>query len=447
MQPNIIKHLCRTFLALILFVQSAFGGTEELPKSDAPAWKDISIGEYHLSIGGTYRLRYEFQDEYDIKKYGTGDHENFLLSRFRLNFDFKFRNLKAFVQFQDARVFGSPFDDSDFNLSNPYHDVMDIRQAYVDYDAGENLEVMLGRQEIEFADRRIFGPGNWGNTGRYVWDAARLRYHNSLIDSHFLAGRYIIADPDRWPNKHASGPTAYANYTMIKNLPFDFDVFYVLKRDDHGNTQGEKGEGNLTSHSLGFRVDGTIGRWDYGTTFVRQFGRWGSDSLRSYGLATRLGYTLDCPWSPHFMVQFINGSGDDDPRDGIKGTFDGVFGGADTVLYGWMNMFFWSNTREYRLDLILSPAENISFRGEYHYFTLDEKKDAWYFPGNAQRRDMSGTSGRELGHEVDITFHYMPVKWFDIMGGYCFFVPGEFIGKTGPDPLTQWVFLQTEISF
>jgi hypothetical protein len=435
------------FTVLVFSANLAYGGTVALLKSDAPAWKDIEIGQSQLSIGGTYRLRYEFQNEYNIKTYGTGDHEDFLLSRLRLNFNLRLWNLSAFVQLQDARIFGSSFDDSDFQSSNPYHDNMDIRQAYFDYEAGEKLEIKIGRQEIAFADRRIFGPGDWGNTGRYMWDAARLRFHNSLIDSHFLVGRYIIPDPDRWPNKHAPDPTAYANYTMIKNLPFDFDVFYVFKRDDHGNTPGEKGEGNLTSHSLGFRIDDTIGRLDYGITFARQFGRWGSDTLRSYGLATMLGYTLDCLWSPHVMVQFINGSGDDNPNDGIKGTFDGVFGGADTVLYGWMNMFFWSNTREYRLDLILSPTENISFRGEFHYFTLDEKKDAWYFPGNAQRRDLSGISGRELGHEVDLTFHYTLVKWFDVIGGYCFFVPGEFIKKTGPDPLTQWMFLQTEISF
>ncbi len=112
-----------------------------------------------------------------------------------------------------------------------------------------------------------------------------------------------------------------------------------------------------------------------------------------------------------------------------------------------MNLFFWSNIREYRLDLDLSPADKLSFRGEYHYFTLDEKSDAWYYPGKPQRRDVSGDSGSELGHEVDLTFHVTPVKWIDILGGYCFFIPGEFIEKTGPHPVTQWVFLQTEISF
>lgn len=447
MQPRILKQIRWTFAVLVVFVYPIHAGTGELLKNHVPAWKDISIGQSYISVNGSYRLRGEFQDEYDIKTYGTGDCEDFLLSRLRLNFNLRLWNLSAFVQLQDARIIGSSFDDSDFAPSNPYHDDMDIRQAYIDYEVWNHLEFKLGRQEIAFADRRIFGPGNWGNTGRYVWDATRLRFHNSDIDSHFIMGKYIIRDPDRWPNRHASEPTAYANYTTLKKLPFDLDLFYVLKKDDHEDTQGESGEGDLTSHSVGFRMGGASGPWDYSWTVVRQFGWWGEDKIRAYGLAASLGYTFDLPWNPHLMVQFINGSGDDDPNDGTKGTFDGVFSGADTVLYGWMNLFFWSNIREYRLDLMLSPAEKISFRGEYHYFTLDEKNDAWYYPGKSQRRDLSGSSGRELGHEVDLTFHYKPVKWLDILGGYCFFVPGEFIEKTGPHPVPQWIFLQTEIFF
>ncbi len=329
MKLYIPRHLGRIFPILLLSVHLAYAGTEGVAKSNAPVWKNISIGDSQLSRGWSYRHRYEFQDGYDIKVYGTGEEEDFLLARLRLDFDFRIKSLVTFIQFQDARIFGSSFNDSDFELSNPYHDVMDIRQAFIDYEAWESLEIKLGRQAIAFADRRIFGLGNWGNTGRYVWDAARVRYHESLIDSHCLVGRYIIPDPDRWPNTHADGPTAYTNYTTIKNLPFDLDIFYVLKKDDHGDTQGESGEGDLTSHSIGFRIDGTSGPWDYGATFVEQFGRWGHDKIRAYGLAARLGYTFDLPWSPHLTAQVINGSGDDDPHDGVKGTFDGVFSGAD----------------------------------------------------------------------------------------------------------------------
>jgi hypothetical protein len=442
-----MKEFCWIVALSFFFVHPAYSGTLELPKRNDTPWKNLRIGQAYLSLGGTYRLRSEFQHKYNIQEYGTGENEEFLLSRLRLDLDLKFRNLRTFVQFQDARIFGSSFDDSDFATSNPYHDDMDIRQAYIDYEPRNHLEIKLGRQEIAFADRRIFGPGNWGNTGRYVWDAARLRFHNSKIDTHCLVGRYIIGDPDRWPNKHADGPTAYANYTMIRNLPFDLDVFYVVKRDDHGDTQGESGEGDLTSHSVGFRMGGTSGPWDYSWTVVRQFGWWGEDKIRAYGLAASLGYTFDLPWNPHLMVQFINGSGDDDPKDGRKGTFDGVFSGADTVLYGWMNMFFWSNIREYRIDTELSPTDKLSFRFEYHYFTLDQKKDAWYYPGKAQRRDETGASSRELGHEIDLTFHYKAAHWFDIRSGYCLFFPGDFIKKTGPDPDASWAFFQTVFSF
>jgi len=334
------------FIVFFLSAHLVYAGTLGPLKSDDTPWKDLRIRQAYLSIGGTYRLRSEFQDEYNIQEYGTGENEGFLLSRLRLDLDLKFRNLRTFVQFQDARIFGSRFDDSDFSKSNPYHDNMDIRQAYVDYLLDNRLKFKLGRQQIAFGDRRIFGLGNWGNTGRYVWDAAKIRFSNSRVDSHTFFGRYIIRDPDRWPNKHATAPTAYANYTMIKNLPFD-----------------------------------------------------------------------------------------------------GVFSGADTVLYGWMNMFFWSNIREYRIDTELSPMDKLSFRCEYHYFNLDQKKDAWYYPGKAHRRDETGASGRELGHEIDLTFHYKAAHWFDLRGGYCLFFPGDFIRKTSPNPDASWAFLQTVFSF
>jgi hypothetical protein len=432
---------------LMVIVQVVFVG-ESVALSDDSSYKHYKIGSTDVDLGGEYRIRGEYDNHFNIKIYAPENDDDFVLSRFRFNINTAFSSaFKTIFQFQDARVFGSAFEDDDFAQSNPFHDNMDIRQAYIVYNTPYNLAFKIGRQEIAFRDNRIFGPGNWGNTGRYVWDAARLQYSNSSIESHTLWGRYIINDPDQWPNKHADGPTAYANYTMIKNLPFDFDWFYVIKSDSHGETIGESGPGNLSCHSTGFAVNGALKQWDYGMTTVYQFGDRGRDNISAYGLATRLGYTFGIPWTPHVMVQFINGSGDKNPNDGRSGTFDGVFSGADTVLYGWMNLFFWSNTREYRMDTILSPTKKFSFRGEYHYFTLDEEKDAWYYPGKAQRRDSTGNSGRELGHEVDLTFRWQPLDWLDILGGYCMFFPGEFIQNTGPSPDATWTFLQTVFSF
>lgn len=402
-----------------------------------------------VSIGGTYRLRGEIQDEFNIKNYGTGTKEDFLLSRLRLEIDLKVaKNLKIHAQIQDSRVLGSSFSDRDFRGSNnPFHDPFDINQLYIEYWPTEKFGIKAGRQSISFADRRIFGPGNWGNTGRYAWDAIRILYKSDKIDSNWIVGRYIIHDPDIWPNEQINGVTAFATYNTIKNLPFRLDLFYVHRYDDRGITKGEEGRGNLYSHTVGFRIDGKYGQWDYNSTYVRQFGQWGSDHINAYGLVLTLGYTFDTLWSPHLIAQYVNGSGDRDPNDRKHSTFDGVFGGADTVLYGWMNLFFFKNLREHRLDIVLTPTKTISLRGEYHYFTLDEKKDAWYFPGNAQRIDKTGSSGRELGHEVDLTAKKKISDYLEILCGYSFFIPGEFVKNTGSSLTAQWAFLQTTVYF
>ena len=440
-------------LAAVLFLaltatQAACAGTGT-PREKRPATRIAIHGDTAtLSVSGTYRLRGELQRQYNLKSYATGADEDFLLCRLRLGFDLRIRDrLGAFLQLQDCRISGSPFDDKDFKISNPYHDDMDIRQGYLDLALFKEIELRFGRQQITFGDHRIFGAGNWGNTGHYVWDAARLIIHNPLLESHFFVGRYIIRDPDRWPNRHMPGPTAYACYTSIKGLPLNLDLFYILKRDTRGKTKGETGIGDLNSHSFGFRLDGTKGNCDYAITFVQQLGNRGGDRIRAHGLATRLGYTFGLPWHPHLMFGFVNGSGDNNPHDGTSGTFDGVFGGSDRVLYGWINLFFWSNIREYRTDLVLRPKKDLRLRGEYHYFTLDEKKDAWYFPGRVQRRDPAGRSGRELGHELDMVFYYDPTSWCHLMGGYCLFFPGEFIRNTGTAPGVQWGFLQTKFYF
>jgi hypothetical protein len=402
-----------------------------------------------ISIGGTYRLRGEIDDEFNVKKYGTGTQDDFLLSRLRLEINLKItKNLKIHTQIQDAEVLGSRLSDQDFTGSNnPFHDPFDINQLYIEYWPVEQLGIKAGRQLISFGDRRIFGPGDWGNTGRYAWDAVRIRYNNDIVDGNWIAGRYIIHNPDVWPNRHIDDVTAFATYNTIKSLPFLLDLFYVLDYDTRGITQGEKSTGNLYAHYAGFRIDGKSGQWNYDTTIVKEFGKWATDTIDAYGMVFTLGYTFATKWKPHLILQYVIGSGDKNPKDGKHGTFDGVFGGADTVLYGWMNLFFWRNLREHRLDFVLTPSETITLRGEYHYFMLDEAKDAWYFPGNAQRRDKTGSSGRELGHEVDLVVEKKISKYLEILGGYFFFIPGEFVKKTGPSPTAQWGFLQTTVFF
>lgn len=430
-------------LAIVFSTAFLWGGVSEGTNNEQPEKTKL------LSIGGTYRFRGEVQDGFNIRTYGTGTREDYLLSRLRLDIDLRLvANFCIHAQIQDAEALGLSFSDEDFAKgNNPYHDPFDVNQLYFEYRPAKTVSLKIGRQAISYGDRRVFGPGDWGNTGRYVWDAVRIEINEKSFTSHWLVGRFVLHDPDRWPNASAPGPTAYATYNTIKNLPFLLDVFYVYKHDGSGLLKGERGAGDLSSHSAGFMIEGKHGGWDYSATFAGQFGKWGPDDLKAYGLALSLGQTFDTDWKPHLILQYVLGSGDKDPGDGIHGTFDGVFGGADTVLYGWMNLFFLQNLREFRVDLVLTPRETLTFRGEYHYFRLDEAKDAWYFPGKAIRRDPTGSSGRLLGHEVDLTVRKKISGWLDLLSGVCFFLPGEYVKKTGQSPAAKWFFLETTFYF
>ncbi len=408
-----------------------------------------NLGPIAISVNGSYRLRGELQNEFNIKNFATGRIEDFLLSRLRLEADFQLNQQgRLHFQCQDARVFGSSFTDNNFiSGNNPFHDPLDINQGYMEVHPFDWLKIKIGRQAISFRDRRIFGPGDWGNTGRYAWDAVNITLKNGWIESNLITGRFIQHDPNRWPNKWVNGPTAYAIYNSVNQLPFVLDIFYVLKYDDRNITIGEAGAGNLVSHSPGFWLLAKWQSWEYSLTAVGQLGKWGSDDIRTYGLVGSLAYQWSVSWKPLLKLQCIIGSGDQDPGDGIHGTFDGVYGGADTDLYGWMNLFFWQNLREYRVDVKISPTEAVNIKSEYHYFILDQARDAWYFPGSIQRQDKTGSSGKELGKEIDTVIQVNVTDYMTLLAGWCLFIPGKFVKCTGRAPVACWYFFETDFYF
>jgi len=439
--------LMAVFLVMILV--SRPGLAQQSTEQKEP-WKKIFDREkIKLFWDLTYRWRYEWQDHYNIKTYGLANQEDFLLSKLQLNFRLELPyHFSLVTQIQDAEIVGSSFKDSDFaGKNNPYHDPFDLNVAYLSFKPNENLELKIGRQIISLGGNRVFGPGQWGNTGRYAWDAVVLTYKSSLFETTLLTGRFVIHDPDRWPNKTAAGPTAWAIYNSIKQLPFAFDLFYVYKYDGRGQTVGETGTGNLSSHSIGFRLDGRYKSWDYDAVYARQFGKWGPDRISAYGLVLTLGYNFRLLKKTELQAMYVFGSGDGNPTDGRHQTFDGLFSGADTVMYDWMTLFFWKNFVDYRLNLIIIPFGDLNLRAEYHNLHLDKAKDAWYDASKIQRWNRTGSSGRYLGQEIDLVVQKKILKNLEVLAGYCFFFPGSFIESTGPAPNGQWLFLQTTLNF
>jgi len=430
---------------------------EMVTDAATPHWSDIlkdrRIGCWRLDVGGSLRERFEYQDDFNIKRYGDPvlASDAFVLQRFRLDLNLRHRkDSRFYVQLQDARAFGINFSKHDFTLGCPYWNYMDLRQAYIERLPGKSLPLgfKIGRQAIFYRDTRVWGPGEWGNVGRYTWDAAKLILDVPVAQVDFIFGDRIKYDPDSFDGDHYQFH-AYAAYAMLKKLPFDLDLFYI-KKESHGNyvisADGETVD--LDISTFGLYVDGKCWeQWDYGGTFAHTFGTRDGATVEAYGANARLGYTFDVPWKFRIGGEFSYGSGDPDPGSGRYRTFDGLFGAIDSK-YGWMNIFAWMNLQDYQMTLSAKPTDAIDLLLDYHFFRLDQAQDAWYYGnGRPQRQDPTGAAGTELGHEIDLIVKY---KWSDhcrFRAGYSHFFPGTFIRRTGPSPDADWVYVQWMYEF
>lgn len=407
-------------------------------------------GKTQFYLGGNYRIRGEIQNHYNVKTYGITGKEDFLLSRLRLDMGFSYTdNIGVRLQLQDARVFGSSFDESDFNgRNNPFYDPLDINNAYLFIKPLDSLRLSIGRQALNIGDRRIFGPGDWGNSGRYIWDAINIQFNGKGYSIQAVYGANILHQPDVFPNWSKEAGNAFALYSRLKMLPVDIDIFYVNKIDFKKSYQSEKGAlGNLAIHHAGIQTGKQLNNVTATVLFVHSFGSYSDDRISSSGITANFSWQPNITLKPHVMLGYIYGSGDKDPFDGRRQTFDGIFSGSDTDLYSWMNFAFWNNIHQVRADLVVAPHKNVELRAEYHLFFLDSATDAWYFPGKAIRRDISGKSGSFVGQEMDFTAKVTVAKWLLFQGGFCYFIPGEFVANTGTHPDASWLFSQLTILF
>lgn len=298
-------------------VRAQQGAPPEAPNRQDELWshvKNMQAGPVTLDFGGQVRFRYENDDGFTIKGYEPGGGDELLLERVRLDLSARFRQGPRLVlQLQDAHAFLTQFKDEEFPASSPIEDTLDIRQFHAEWlnVGGSPLGFRVGRQQISYGDQRVFGPGNWGNTGRFAWDAAMVKVDTQWFSTDLWVGKYLQYKSDIWPDRSIDDFLTLVSYSQVKKLPFRLDVFYVLKSDTSGTVAGESGAGNLRSHTIGFQAEGQAFRvLDAAATFAMQSGRYGHDTVRAFGANGKLGVRLPGRWQPRLGGQVTWGSGD-----------------------------------------------------------------------------------------------------------------------------------------
>ncbi len=415
-----------------------------------------------LRINVDVRYRGEYQDNFNQKFYGENplkgkSDDAIFLQRIRLTFNINLhKNVQLSAGMQDSRAYDVALpDDAFYNPMlglehNPNKDHWEPFDTYIELKNlfGRELSLKGGRQTIAYGDKRVFGPGEWGNSGKYIWDAVKLSYRSEDIFVDTFYGSNLVHEPDRFSLDHCHFFEAFAVYSHFllpaKNRKLYVELFLIRKWDSRDNYKSEDNSfGDFQSGYFGLRSYAEIfSGFDYDLTFVWQTGHWGNDDLRAYGCHLLVGYKLpDVVWKPRISAEFSYATGDEDPNDGDRGTFDGVFGARDKM-YGRMNLMAWSNLQDAQLNLEFNPLKNLRFKAELHKFWLAEDKDGWSLNSKSYR-DKTGQSGNELGSEFDIVGKYItPLKGLEVQFGYGHFRPGGFIKNRADDVDADWCFLQ-----
>jgi len=413
--------------------------------------RDVPFGSFRVDFSANMRLRFESDDQFDVRGYRPGFSDGFLLSRVMLNCSLRRgADRTLYLQLRDARVFDSKLQRGNFQRSNPIEDPLDIRQAYGEWQGigGSGIGFRVGRQQISYGDQRVFGPGLWGNTGRYIWDAAMLKYVSPQLWVDGWIGHVVENRPTLWPNQSQTAPTVTVIYASLPRKESRWDFFLASKFNRAKNTVGESGTGSLSAYYVGTQFKASPCRlFELTGTLVHEWGDHGTDKLRAWGANAGSWLTITKPCIVKIGVQYTHGSGDADPSDGLHGTFDGVFGGADINFYGDLNLFYWANLQDYEVDLQVAPLPKLKGYLEFHGYELDHAGDAWYTTSlKSLYLDRSGSTGRDLGCEINIRISFKATSQMEWTGGYGIFMPGSYARHQGATSDCHWLFLQTNLN-
>ena len=206
-------------------------------------------------------------------------------------------------------------------------------------------------------------------------------------------------------------------------------------------------KGNLSDRTLGARIKGTPGPWDYTGEGAWQFGRKAGQQVRAWAMATTGGYTFESPYKPRVGVEYDYASGDSKSNDNKIQTFDPLFP-TGHLYQGYQDIFYWRNGHDFKGTVSAVPATGWKVQADYHKFLLDHSFDAWYDKtGAVIARDVTGGSGRNIGDEIDL---HVRTKFRDTIGlwfGYSRFLAGRFVKNTVGNMDRDWAFFQATLDF
>ncbi len=405
-----------TFLLVFAFVGSAAG----------QGLKDVSVS-------GQVRHRTEYTGkDFDSNR----DNVWFHLLRTRINMTANpAEDVKAFVQFQDSRFFGSETN----TLTDGSADAMDVHQAFfqVDNVFDSKFSARIGRQEIIVGNERLMGAVGWSNIGR-SFDGVRFMHELEKGSLQFFAAKLVgeMDVPDSQNLFGAAGAFPFSD-------GHDVEVMALYDNNTSEIDGGEAdGEHVLSRYTVGAAATGKTNGLDYEVEVYfqggnkEQSGGFERASISAYLVSGKVGFVVSKKRKVRLGALYTIVSGDDDSSDDEFGAFNTLFA-TNHKFYGFMDYFVsfgganGPGLRDLAVSLGVNASDALRLKVDLHHFTADQT------PAGVD--DV-------FGQEVDVTGVYRYNSAFSFTIGVSAFVPGDLMKVKRGDDTAFWFYLMTAVN-
>ncbi len=161
-----------------------------------------------VKIGGEIRTRTEYRDGFQAPIGSSDSAATVTNIRTRINMSYTTNVLKAKITIQDSRTAGQT--DPGTTASG----TTGIYEAWGEYLFAPGISAAVGRQPLEYDDKRIFSASNWSNTGN-AHDALVVKYTSTDFSAHIGSAWNNVKDENTQKSEIAYNSKAY-----YKNLTY-----------------------------------------------------------------------------------------------------------------------------------------------------------------------------------------------------------------------------------
>jgi hypothetical protein len=271
---------------------------------------------------------------------------------------------------------------------------------------------------------------DWGNVSR-TYDAVRLAvYQPGVKFEAFGAAPVDVLTNGIWKSK--VGDRVYGGWlTLDKVKPLGYvDVYTIAKFT--ATATGETGtRGDQAIYTIGVRAGGPVGKsvaWE--TDTAGQRGHSAADGMSGFATHEAMWWTIgSSPMKPKLGVEYNYASGDTNPRDGTKHTFDQLYPSTH-LKWGLGDHVGWRNMHHAAVKFEVSPTKSLKINTALNKLFLATVNDAWYGVSGLKIVVNRQATSRDLGWEPDVYATFALTKNNTVGAGVAVLIAGDFVTQS-----------------